>query len=423
MEHSGDLRKIERSFEVSPSKSSAEIAEAFGIEGGHEKTVLDVEIPKELPQVVYITGESGCGKTTLLKELSDGDTDVGRRELPDGPLWTWANDLDTALDVLSKVGLGDATLFVSTYEELSDSQQYRARLYYALLGDEDVLYMDEFLSTLDRDTAKAVAYVFQKAIRRTGKSVVVATAHDDLGLYLQPDMTIRGSAFPSRWEVVNHGDRTIENPFFGGLRFEWKDSDWYRECDLAELHYKGKYTGGVKDYLAVYHEGKLVGLLVGKYRMHDGGRRIARVVTHPSYRSVGIGQAAVQRYLEKEPAADVVAEMAKYNPVFERAGMERVENSVVRPPSGLKTALDEMGFDRDRWHRKSYCVDFMQERENREKFAEYAPAVGKHVAPGGKNLDTEEIREKLVEEPHTAGRVLWNVREKEMAKFVGPEYG
>lgn len=411
--------KVEKSFTVEPDQTSAEIAEAFGIGGGYERQVLDVELPETLPQVTYITGESGCGKTTLLRELCEGSPD-NLTDVPDGPLWTWADDVDTALEYMSKVGLSDATMFVSRYEELSDSQQYRARLYHALLSDKPVLYFDEFLSTLDRETARAVAYVFQKVCRRNDKKVVVATAHDDLEPYLQPDLTVRGSAFPHEWEVIEH-EGEPSNPFTDDLRFEWKDADWYRECRLGELHYKGKYTGGVKDYLAVYRGDRLLGLLIATYRMHDGGRRISRVVVHPSYRGIGIGQALVSRYLEKEPAADTVAEMAKYNPVFEKAGMERVEDSVVKPPSGLKTDLDEAGFDRDRWHDKDYCIAFMDDREAREMFAEYASDVGVHVSPGGKSLDTERVAEKLRTEPQTAGRVLWNVRPKRMAKFVGPE--
>jgi ABC-type lipoprotein export system ATPase subunit len=422
-----EFERYEKSYAISTDDTSAEIAEAFGIEGGYEKEILDLRIPKPLPDVTYITGESGCGKSTLIRQMADADSvaweDLGSESLPDTPLWSWAEDTDTAIELLSKVGLGDATLFVSSYDGLSDSQQYRARLYKGLLSDREVLYLDEFLSTLDRRTAKAVAFVFQKAIRRSDKKAVVATAHDDLSEYLRPGLTIRGRAFPSRW-TVTEGSVGAENPFIEQLEFERKDSSWYQQCDLAELHYKGKHTGGIKDYIGGYLDDRLVSLLIGTYRMHDGGRRISRIVTHPSYRSIGIGQETISYYLDEHPDADVVAEMAKYNPVFKKAGMERVEDSTNEPPADLKNELDEHGFDRGQWYKQSYCKEFMAEKEHREMFSEFAHNIGnKRISPGGQRLDDSEIGRIIKEHPDTAGRLLWSLRPKQMAKFVGPKYG
>lgn len=412
-------RHIEQTFTVEPSQSSAEIAEAFGIEAGHEKRVVDVEVPNELPDVTYITGESGCGKTTLMKELGWSQA-AQQIDIPDGPLFEWADDTGEALRLLSQVGLSDATLFVSRYEELSDSQQFRARLYKRLLSDDDVLFFDEFLSTLDRMTARPVAYVFQKVCRRLDKKVVVATAHNDLREYLQPSLYIEGKAFPSRWTVDYQPDIEPENPFIDNLEIRDEDKEWYRECHLGELHYKGKYTGGVKDYKACYYDDKLVGFLISTYRMWDGGRRISRLVTHPSYRSCGIGQYIVEDYLEERPEADTVAAMARFNPVFEKAGMTRVEDSEVKPPTGLTTDLKAEGFDKDQWYSKSYCIDFMQDSDNRDLLAEYAEELSYFVSPGGEYLEDDEVQEKIENDAELAGRVLWNVRPKTMAKFVGP---
>jgi ABC-type lipoprotein export system ATPase subunit len=414
-----NTQQYKKSFTVTPDETSSEIAEAFGISAGYKKNVVDVELPEELPKITYITGESGCGKYTLLRMIGDVDNN---RNVPEDPLWLWGETIDESLNYLSKVGLGDATMFVSTYEELSDSQQYRAELYHALLSDDDILYFDEFLSTLDRQTAKSVAFVFQKIVRKSNKKAVLSTAHEDLSTYLQPDLEIVGEAFPHEWNVIEYNNRDISNPFIEGLEFEWEDKEWYRDCRLGELHYKGKYTGGVKDYLAAYYNEKLVGFLISTYRMHDGGRRISRLVVHPSYRSVGIGRTIVEKYLEHEPTADVVAEMAKYNPVFKHAGMEQVEDSVVKPPSGLHTDLKDSGFNHDKWYNKEYCLQFMESEDNRDMFAEYASSLSKHITPAGENLSTEKRAEKIRTEPQTAGRVLWNVRPKEMAKFVGPEY-
>ena len=71
-----------------------------------------------------------------------------------------------------------------------------------------------------------------------------------------------------------------------------------------------------------------------------GGRRISRVVVHPSYRGVGIGCAMVKKYIADYPDTDVIAAMALYNPIFEKAGMTRVNDSSVKSPAGLRKEIE-----------------------------------------------------------------------------------
>jgi len=412
--------EIKKEFTVTPDQEAHLIAEAFGIESGYNNQVLNLELPDTLPQITYITGESGCGKSTLMKEL--GFTgNIREEKLPNKPLFKWGDNIKESLKLMSLVGLSDAIHFVSYYNQLSDSQQYRAKLYYLLLNGEDKIYLDEFLSTLDRETAKSVSYLFQKVIRKLGKKAVLATAHSDLGDYLMPDLIIKGKSFPSRWKVVEKDYNKDTNPFIEDIKITHEDKDWYREASLGELHYKGKYTGGVKDYIAAYYQDKLVGLLIATYRMWDGGRRISRLVVHPSYRSLGIGSYLTEYYLGLQPNADVVASMARFNKVFEKAGMERVDDSVVKPPSGLKSKLNKRDFNKKKWFKKSYCINFMRERNNREILKDFLNEIGYLITPGGKYLEDEELVESFIDSPQQAGRVLWNLRPKKMAKYVGVE--
>jgi ABC-type ATPase with predicted acetyltransferase domain len=50
---------------------------------------------------------------------------------------------------------------------------------------------------------------------------------------------------------------------------------------------------------------------------------ISRVIVHPKYRSIGLGEKIVKETLSQAETANVetVAVMAKYNPFFEKAGM------------------------------------------------------------------------------------------------------
>lgn len=91
---------------------------------------------------------------------------------------------------LSKVGLNDAFLFVRRFSQLSDGQKYRYRLAKLIELDAQWWIMDEFCSTLDRDTAKIVAFNVQKLARKEGKAVVAATTHTDLFEDLAPSVHI-----------------------------------------------------------------------------------------------------------------------------------------------------------------------------------------------------------------------------------------
>lgn len=391
------------------------ISEAFGIDRGYSNVVLNLTLPNELGDIIYVTGESGCGKSTLLKELS-GEY-IATPTPPTTELYKWGGeDFENSLYILSSVGLGDAVLFTSTYNMLSDSQQMRALIYWNILQNKEVFIFDEFLSTLDRGTAYAVSFTFQKLIRKLGKKAIVATAHSDLEEYLQPDCVIKGSAFPSSWEVIKR-DKEITNPFISKLEYKYEDKEWYRELRLGELHYKGKYTGGVKEYLGCFYNDKVIGVLVSTYRMSDGGRRISRLVVHPSYRGCGIGVELVKRYIKDFPSVDVLASMAKYNPVFDKAGMTYMGLYTNKPIADLQKELVSSGFNLNKWHSREYCLIFMGDKVNREILIPYASRVGHLVTPAGKTLSTVEIIEKLRNEDYTAGRVLWGLRPRELARY------
>ena len=74
--------------------------------------------------------------------------------------------------------------------ELSDGQRYRFRLAKAIETGADVWVADEFLAVLDRTAAKVIAFSVQKAARRAGATVIVATTHTDMVPDLHPNLKI-----------------------------------------------------------------------------------------------------------------------------------------------------------------------------------------------------------------------------------------
>lgn len=421
--YQSDYIHVQKEYKLENNQDESLIAESFGIQGGYINKIVDILIPSEF-DIIYITGESGSGKTTIMRELMKtqnySDYVISNTE-KNVPLFSVGGiDKQTeTLNYLTSVGLSDATLWLNDYSKLSDSQRARFEIAVKMMKQE-VICIDEFLSTLDRKTAKPVAYSIQRAIRRNKKKLIVTTAHDDLLEFLKPDVVIKGCAFPSRWEVKKK-NVSSDNPIIKDVELKYGTKEEYRDATLGELHYKGKYTGGTKEFLFAYYDSEMVGLLVSTYNMHTGGRRISRVVVHPSYRGCGIAQKIVKTFLKDYPNTDVVATMALFNPVFERAGMKRVEDTKIVPPKELETQLLSHDFDISKWGKKEYLREYCEDRKVRELLSNYSQKATHIVVPAGAYLSDEEIKTKILYEPQTASRVLFGLRPRTMAKYVNKE--
>lgn len=187
--------------EVERSDRVLEIAEAFGLGLDDKEFVVFDNQPIEIEQgdVVYVTGQSGSGKSTVLRELvaqmSQNEglqvADLDRIRLEDKPLIDQiGQDTAEALNLLSIAGLNDAYLFIRKPKELSDGQRYRFRLAKIIESGAKVWVADEFLAVLDRTTAKVLAYNLQKTARKLGATLMVATTHSDMIDDLAPSLII-----------------------------------------------------------------------------------------------------------------------------------------------------------------------------------------------------------------------------------------
>ena len=194
---------INVSFNTRVNKTirTLEIAESFGL-GLDEKawTLYDnLELDIERGDVVYVTGQSGSGKSVVLRELQRLMADAGHRvaSIDDFVFADDTNVIDQlgkttsdALGLLSMAGLNDAYLFVRKPSEMSDGQKYRLKIAKLIESGADVWVADEFGAVLDRVTAQVVASNLQRAARAVGATVIVATTHEDLKNALRPSVQI-----------------------------------------------------------------------------------------------------------------------------------------------------------------------------------------------------------------------------------------
>ncbi|MCK4434995.1 ABC transporter ATP-binding protein, partial [Candidatus Bathyarchaeota archaeon] len=257
---------------VKVTPRTVEVADAFGLGVDEEKESvlydnLELEVNKD--DIVYITGDSGSGKSVLLrwfkKVLGDKATDLQCLQLmEDVPLVeTLGKNTGEALSLLSRVGLNDAFIFLRSYKELSDGQKYRYRLAKLIELGKQFWVMDEFCSTLDRDTAKIVAFNVQKQARKLGKCVIAATTHTDLKRDLKPSVHVH-KRFGKEVTVKYYGNRPAKKcSLIRSMRVEQCCIDDWKV--LARFHYRSHRVPVPRSFFCLRRGEELAGVIVYSY--------------------------------------------------------------------------------------------------------------------------------------------------------------
>ncbi|MCW4045226.1 MAG: ABC transporter ATP-binding protein [Candidatus Bathyarchaeota archaeon] len=360
------------------------VAEAFGlgVDEAQKFTVLDTELKVAPTDIVYITGDSGSGKSVLLRALRKdlGEEAVDLSEVAvdvDKPLIeTVGATVEEGLELLSKVGLNDAFLFLRTYGQLSDGQKYRYRVAKLIESKKQWWLMDEFAACLDRDTAKIIAFNLQKIARQQGKAVIAATTHGDLFEDLNPSVLVH-KRFGKEIQVKYFQNRPASQcSLVKEMRIEQGTiKDWH---SLSSFHYRGHLVAGPRKVFRLMRGDELCGVIVYCYPPPSCfGRRLVlpqmsmqelneklsivnRVVIHPKYRTIGLGARIIRETLSLAgtPYVEMVAVMAKYNPFAEKAGLQKIVEQ--QPLEGIKriaAKLSEFGFNLSLFGSERYVLE------------------------------------------------------------------
>jgi len=401
---------VEFSTKAEITKRTIAVCEAFGLgvdEAKHFVVFDDFSLDFCRGDLVYLTGDSGGGKTLLLKAFRDffGDETIELGDLEIDPEETLVEgiggNVKEAIETLSLCGLNDAFLFLRKYKELSDGQKYRYKLAKLMDNKEkNVWLIDEFCATLDRVMAHIIAYLIQKVARKYGKTVVVATTHRDLIEDFQPDVIVE-KGFERDIEVSRSNFAPKKCSIYENVCIEKGNIEDYSK--LSRFHYRTKDKNKpenlrMKDCYKLLFNDDLIGVIVysssylnlkprnivfGERYVYTPGdllkarlineevARISRVVVHPKFRGIGLGAYLVRETMPKVEAKviEVLAVMAKYNRFLEKAGMIRVDykRDEISEEKKIRCFLEAHNFDFYFVRSKTYCRHFFSQLEGRDK--------------------------------------------------------
>ncbi len=407
---------VEFSTKAEVTKRTLAVCEAFGLgvdEARHFVVFDDFQLNFNRGDLICLTGDSGGGKSLLLNAFKNyfGEEAVCLDEVAVDPEETLVEgvgkDVTEAVKILSFCGLNDAFLFLRKYKELSEGQKYRYKLAKLMdLNDKRVWIIDEFCASLDRVMARLIAFLVQKVARKLGKTVVVASTHDDFLADFQPDIVVK-KGYERDVEVIEFRNRLDRCSIYDDVQVTQGCIEDYRK--LSRFHYRSKgheESEGLRarDCFKLLFNGELIGVIVysrsylnlkprnmvfgNRYVFTPGDlhranlineeiARISRVVIHPKFRGIGLGAFLVKETISKVNAKviEALAVMARYNPFFEKAGMVRVNYKIDRcsDEKEVRSFLEANGFDFDFVKSKTYCNRFYGElpQQEKQKLIEY----------------------------------------------------
>jgi len=368
---------------VADSPRVAQVRLHFGLPRDRrpDEVVDPVRVRFDPGRITVFVGPSGSGKTLALHRIEAAcptACNVQRiqfargRSIVDSVAPTAG--LADALSILSACALGEPRLWVRYYAELSEGEQFRARLAKALGlhlagGMTGPLLCDEFCSGLHRRAAKAVAFNLRKLVVRRGLHLVVALSNEDLLPDLQPDTLVRLRG-PGWCDVTERKPVRREISFSRRLRIEPGRKRDYEP--FAAMHYRGADELGFVDKVFVMRDGvggDLLGIVVyshgpielslrnsatgGRFvrnpdRLNRELRILRRLVIHPDVRGCGLGHRLVRGTLPLvgTPYVECLASMGAINPVFEKAGMRRIgQCATILAQSRALADLARLGVD------------------------------------------------------------------------------
>ena len=308
-----------------------------------------------------ICGASGSGKSTILTHLAHKSGGVISHPSFDSNKCLISNfDNMTpkeATMLLSAMGLASVPTWIRPFNVLSNGEQYRASLAKAvsMSNDDEIIFIDEYTSVVDRNVAKSMSNALQKYIRAHNKRIILATCHYDIFEWLRPDWIYdlnKGGA-------LERGDYLRRPPIELQVYRTMADT-WDR---FKKHHYiTEEMNNGAYCYCFVWDENLVAfcSVLANPGKGLDNAWRISRVVVMPDFQGLGIGR----NVCEFISAIYMQGKKRMYIKTVNPSIGEYFERSNTWSPTGYNgrergISLSDAQKYANRLTRKSYCYKYV----------------------------------------------------------------
>lgn len=258
----------------------------------HNLKIDNVELPENW-NIGLVFGASGSGKTTLIKHLF-GDNIFQSLLDEEKPIINQLPEYlsyDECAELLNGIGLNSVPCWVRPIKTLSNGQKARAEAVLLMCQNNDIIFIDEWTSVVDRTVAKAMSVCIQKFAKKRNKKIVLLSCHYDILEWLSPDWMI--DCNKQKFELPKSDDFFFTKR--EKLEFTIKEIDRTSWKYFSKYHYLSEKLPGGSIYLygLFYGENQIGFQCFANYTPdRKGHKRIYhsnRTVVHPDYNGLGLG--------------------------------------------------------------------------------------------------------------------------------------